>query len=40
MPVALALRQQPTYEGAYDIDQDPLWTHRPKAKLFDALAWY
>ena len=45
--VAQALRQQairllaqPTYEGAYDIDQAPLWLHKPKALPLDALAWY
>ena len=47
VPVAQAIRQQPirllaqpTYEGAYDIDEDPLWTHKPKAQPLDALAWY
>ncbi len=47
VPVAQALHQQPirllaqpTYEGPYDIDQDPLWTHQPKAQPFEALAWY
>ena len=47
VPVAQALRQQPirllaqpTYEGAYDIDEDPLWIHKPKAPPLDALAWY
>ena len=47
VPVAQAIRQQPirllaqpTYEGAYDIDEDPLWIHKPKALPLDALAWY
>ena len=31
---------QPNYEGAYDIDQDPLWTHTPQALPIDVLAWY
>ena len=37
VPVAQALRHQPmrllaqpSYTGAYDIDQDPLWTHTRK----------
>ena len=47
VPVAQALRHQPmrllaqpSYEGAYDIDQDPLWTHTPQALPIDVLAWY
>ena len=47
MPVAQAMRHQPirllaqpNYEGAYDIDQDPLWTHTPQALPIDVLAWY
>ena len=47
VPVAQAMRHQPirllaqpNYEGAYDIDQDPLWTHMPQALPIDVLAWY
>ena len=47
VPVAQAMRHQPirllaqpSYEGAYDIDQDPLWTHTPQALPIDVLAWY
>ena len=47
VPVAQAMRHQPirllaqpNYEGAYDIDQDPLWTHTPQALPIDVLAWY
>ncbi|NNA18990.1 RHS repeat protein, partial [Pseudomonas lundensis] len=47
VPVAQALRHQPmrllaqpSYTGAYDIDQDPLWTHTPQALSIDVLAWY
>ena len=47
VPVAQALRHQPmrllaqpSYTGAYDIDQDPLWTHTPQALPIDVLAWY
>ena len=36
----IRLLAQPTYEGAYDIDEDPLWIHKPKALPLDALAWY
>ena len=45
VPVAQALRHQPmrllaqtSYTGAYDIDQDPLWTHTPPALPIDVLA--
>ena len=31
---------QPSYTGAYDIDQDPLWTHTPQSLPIDVLAWY
>ena len=40
VPVAQALRHQPSYEGGYDIDEDPLWTHTPQALPIDVLAWY
>ena len=47
VPVAQAMRHQPirllaqpNYEAAYDIDQDPLWTHTPQALPIDVLAWY
>ena len=47
VPVAQALRHQPmrllaqpSHTGAYDIDQDPLWTHTPQALPIDVLAWY
>ena len=47
VPVAQALHHQPmrllaqpSYTGAYDIDQDPLWTHTPQALPIDVLAWY
>ncbi len=47
VPVAQAMRHQPirllaqpSYEGAYDIDQDPLWTHTAQALPIDVLAWY
>ena len=47
VPVAQAMRHQPirllaqpNYEGAYDIDQDPLWTHTAQALPIDVLAWY
>ena len=36
----IRLLAQPNYEGAYDIDQDPLWTHTPQALPIDVLAWY
>ena len=36
----IRLLAQPTYEGDYDIDEDPLWIHKPKALPLDALAWY
>ena len=45
VPVAQALHHQPmrllaqpSYEGAYDIDQDPLRTHAPQALPIDVLA--
>ncbi|KMN16875.1 RHS repeat-associated core domain-containing protein, partial [Pseudomonas weihenstephanensis] len=47
VPVAQAMRHQPirllaqpNYEAAYDIDQDPLWTHTPQALPIDVLTWY
>ncbi|KMN16878.1 hypothetical protein [Pseudomonas weihenstephanensis] len=47
VPVAQAMRHQPirllaqpNYEGAYDIDQDPLWTHTAQVLPIDVLAWY
>ena len=47
VPVAQAVEQrsiqllaEPVYEGAYDIDRDPVWQHRPKPVTFSALAWY
>ncbi|KVV09897.1 RHS protein [Pseudomonas sp. TAA207] len=47
VPVAQAMRHQPirllaqpNYESAYDIDQDPLWTHTPQALPIDVLTWY
>lgn len=47
VPVAQAMRHQPirllaqpTYEGAYNVDDDPLWNHKSKAQPFDVLAWY
>ena len=36
----IRLLAQPSYEGAYDIDQDPLWTHTPQALPIDVLTWY
>ena len=36
----MRLLAQPSYTGAYDIDQDPLWTHTPQALPIDVLAWY
>ena len=37
----MRLLAQPSYTGAYDIDQDPLWTHHtPQALPIDVLAWY
>ena len=36
----IRLLAQPSYEGAYDIDQDPLWTHTAQALPIDVLAWY
>ena len=36
----IRLLAQPSYERAYDIDQDPLWTHMPQAIPIDVLAWY
>ena len=45
VPVAQTLRHQPmrllaqpSYTGAYDIDQDRLWTHTPQALPIDVLA--
>lgn len=47
VPVAQAMRHQPiqllaqpTYEGVYNIDDDPLWNHKPTAQPLDVLAWY
>ena len=47
VPVAQAMRHtpirllaQPSYEGSYDIDEDPLWTYEIKASPIDVLAWY
>uniref|UniRef100_UPI0030D92CD2 RHS repeat-associated core domain-containing protein n=1 Tax=Pseudomonas sp. RL_105y_Pfl2_101 TaxID=3088708 RepID=UPI0030D92CD2 len=47
VPVAQAVEQrsiqllpQPVYEGAYDIDRDPVWQHKPKPVSFNAVAWY
>jgi RHS repeat-associated protein len=47
VPVAQAVEQrsiqllaEPVYEGAYDIDRDPVWQHRPKPVTFSAFAWY
>ncbi|WP_350616342.1 RHS repeat-associated core domain-containing protein [Pseudomonas sp. HY7a-MNA-CIBAN-0227] len=47
VPVAQAMRHQPirllaqpTYEGAYNLDDDPLWNHKPTAQPIDVLAWY
>jgi RHS repeat-associated protein len=47
VPVAQAVEQrsiqllpEPVYKGAYDIDQDPVWQHKPKPVTFSALAWY
>ncbi|MEW5698839.1 RHS repeat-associated core domain-containing protein [Pseudomonas synxantha] len=47
VPVAQAVEQrsiqllpEPVYEGAYDIDRDPVWQHKPKPVSFSALAWY
>ena len=47
VPVAQAMRHspirllaQPSYEGSYDIDEDPLWTYEIKANPIDVLAWY
>ncbi|SIT16308.1 RHS repeat-associated core domain-containing protein [Achromobacter sp. MFA1 R4] len=34
------LHQQPVYSGAYDIDQDQLWTTSPDPDPVDAMAWY
>ena len=34
------LHQQPVYSGAYDIDQNPLWTTSPDPDPVDAMAWY
>ncbi|CAI8851894.1 RHS repeat protein [Pseudomonas chlororaphis] len=47
VPVAQAMRHQPirllaqpTYEGAYNLDDDPLWNHKPTAQPIDVLGWY
>ncbi|CAI8926274.1 RHS repeat-associated core domain-containing protein [Pseudomonas sp. IT-196MI5] len=47
VPVAQAVEQrsiqlvaEPVYEGAYDIDHDPVWQHKPTPINFNALAWY
>ncbi|NWD83034.1 RHS domain-containing protein [Pseudomonas reactans] len=47
VPVAQAIEQrsiqllpEPVYEGAYDVDQDPVWQHKPKPVTFSAHAWY
>ncbi|NWD83074.1 RHS domain-containing protein [Pseudomonas reactans] len=47
VPVAQAVEQrsiqlvaEPVYEGAYDINHDPVWQHKPKPVTFSALAWY
>ena len=47
VPVAQAVEQrsiqllpEPAYEGAYDIDRDPVWQHKPKPVTFSAVAWY
>ncbi len=47
VPVAQAVEQrsiqllpEPVYEGAYDIDLDPVWQHKSKPVSFSAVAWY
>jgi RHS repeat-associated protein len=47
VPVAQAIEQssiqllpEPVYEGAYDIDHDPVWQHKPTPVTFSAVAWY
>ena len=36
----IALLPEPSYDGPYDIDQDPVWQHQPQAPAFKALDWY
>jgi RHS repeat-associated protein len=47
VPVAQALRhqaiklsEQPDYSDEYRLDDDPLWSHAPKAQPIDELSWY
>jgi len=47
VPVAQAIRHetirlvsQPTYQGRYNLKEDPLWTYKPAALPIDVLAWY
>ncbi|SQH33894.1 putative Rhs family protein [Pseudomonas mucidolens] len=47
VPVAQAIEQrsinllpEPVYEGAYDIDRDPVWQHKVTPIPFNAFAWY
>jgi RHS repeat-associated protein len=36
----IALLPEPSYDGPYDIDQDPVWQYQPQAPAFKALDWY
>ncbi|WP_405130286.1 RHS repeat domain-containing protein [Pseudomonas urmiensis] len=36
----IALLPEPSYDGPYDIDQDPVWQYQPQAPAFNALDWY
>ena len=37
---AVVLHERPVHAGAYDIEQDPLWTKSPEPDAVDAMAWY
>ncbi|WP_339533375.1 RHS repeat-associated core domain-containing protein, partial [Pseudomonas mucidolens] len=37
---SIQLLPEPVYEGAYDIDRDPVWQHKATPIPFNAFAWY
>ncbi|WP_339483685.1 RHS repeat-associated core domain-containing protein, partial [Pseudomonas sp. RL_5y_Pfl2_73] len=37
---SIQLVPEPVYEGAYDIDRDPVWQHKPTPVTFSTVAWY
>ncbi|WP_242208277.1 MULTISPECIES: RHS repeat-associated core domain-containing protein [unclassified Pseudomonas] len=38
--VSIDLLNQPEYVAGESLEDDPLWSHVPKAQPFEALAWY